>query len=220
MNLFPFPLIRGRGKGDGGTAAGKIPRLTLRFRIMGDQLNMNGARILQMSLYETAANALPDPTTQKPVVSTRFGMDLSRMQDPVIGYMAHPNRDYWLLITDWEAMKGIKRIFNPSEYYFIVWVESTPALPVTDINGNIFDKTSYIYRAGIMPARSGNSDLNNGPSFEPDDVTTKVQDIYPDCDGVPNTDDEGDWGDISFQLNYDEQIEKMRMHAVSSIRIF
>jgi len=159
--------------------------IPLKFRLLGDQFHMRGARILKLSLYETPAGGVPDPSSEKPVANSRFGIDFSRMHDPVVGYMARPNRDYWLLISDWEGKKGLLQKYS---YGFLVFVESTPMMPIP------WDSTAYIYRAGIMPSRSGNPDLNNGPSFEPDDVTTRVQDIYPDCDGIPDTGDEGDWG--------------------------
>ncbi len=172
--------------------------IPLKIKIMGDQLDMKGARTIELSLFETAAGGAPDPSTEKAVASSRFGLDLSRMRDPVVGYMARSDRDYWLEIIDWEAKEGVAGL---PDYRFMVVFESTPAVPVTTrvlegatLEIEEFDHTSYIYRAGLRPAKSGNSALANGPSFEPDDVTTKVQDLYPDCDGVPDTGDEGDWG--------------------------
>ncbi len=53
---------------------------------------------------------------------------------------------------------------------------------------------NYIARAAIQPARSGNSKLNGGKVFEPEDFDTEIEDLWPDCDGVPGSGDEGDHG--------------------------
>jgi len=170
--------------------------IPLRFRVMGDQFHMQGARVIKLTLYETAAGGVPVPGVDKPVAWSRFGLDYSRMRDPFIGYMAKPNKDYWLLITDWDSKRGIWQAYN---YPFMVFVEATPAQPVEYIFDHnspspVIEETAYIYRADMRRSRSGNPKLDNGPSFEPDDPSTKIEDKYPDCDGIPDSGDEGDWG--------------------------
>jgi len=36
--------------------------------------------------------------------------------------------------------------------------------------------------------------LQGGRTFEPDDLATKIEDNFPDCDGIPGSGDEGDAG--------------------------
>ena len=156
----------------------------VKVRMYFDQLTMRGSRIVKMSLYETAPGAVPG-SSDNPVTSTRFGFDYARQRDPVLGYMLRPDRDYWLEVSDWTTLKGTT---PKNDLLTMIYFEATPTLPLS------WDPTSAIYRATLLPARSGNTDLANGPYFEPDDVTTKVEDLYPDCDGIPDSGDEGDWG--------------------------
>jgi hypothetical protein len=156
----------------------------LKIRMFFDQMNMRGSRVVKLSLYETAAGAVPG-ASDKPVAITRFGFDYSRQRDPVLGYILKPDHDYWVEVADWTTLQGAT---PANDLLTMIYFESTPALPVE------FDPSSAIFRATVLPARSGNPDLNNGPYFEPDDVTTLVEDLYPDCDGIPDSGDEGDWG--------------------------
>ena len=160
----------------------------IKFRMQGDSLNMQGLRTVQMSLYEVAAG---DSTgvfyanNVPPVTINRFGLDYYRTRDPVLGYILNTSHDYWLQISDWTAQNGITPTL---EYKTVIYAEATPTEPLS------WDVTSAIYRATVRPARSGNLNLDDGEHFTPDDPITRVQDLYPDCDGIPGSGDEGDWG--------------------------
>jgi len=98
-------------------------------------------------------------------------------------------------------------------------VESPDARHRTDPSKESY--TNQIRKGEIQPARSGSSELfmQGGVSYEPDDFRTKVEDKWPDCDGVPGTGDEGDWGVFEVcgsPTNYGAQDGKLQYFEIDN----
>jgi len=166
-----------------GDTAARVP---LKIRAMGDRLNSKGTRTIQLTLYRAASGGLP--VTE--VARSRFGLDMFRNRDPHLGYICDKANDYWLKVEDWTTRDALDRGITPPEnrYDLLLLFEATPVEPVS------WDPTAYISRGRPAPAKPHyNPGLDNA-TFEPDDVTTPTEDLYPDCDGLPDSGDEGDLG--------------------------
>ncbi|HUT53384.1 MAG TPA: hypothetical protein VM658_08340 [bacterium] len=146
-------------------------RVTLFNRGSDDQFRHR----MKLVLTDDAGNVL---------AASAHGNDLWRYVDPEISYNFQVPDLYHLRVED--LLDTACDNSNKDGYW--LYVES----PSFDVDVN------HIMKGEIQPARngnpSGNPQLNGGPTFEPDDLSTKIKDDWPDCDGVPGTGDEGDAG--------------------------
>ena len=170
-----------------------ISRIPLRIRILLEQEYDTIAfpRTVDLELYEGSTV----------VASSRYGFDYAFSLDPVIGYLCDRTRnDYYLKVTISTPATPLAPLLPPNQrHQYKIYFEATPLIPVgaiPDSDGDglpeAVDELSRIYRAGLVSARSGN--LVKDWYFYPDNPQTEIKDNYPDCDGIPDSGDEGDWG--------------------------
>jgi hypothetical protein len=153
---------------------------SVNIRLTGNQYRSSGGydywRTMLLSLYLDPAGA--------PIAESLHGMDYYCFNDPELGLILPQTATYYLKIEDVSAYWNADPAQQKWEYNLTI--SGTPSFEA--------DSRGYIYKAEIQPARNGNPELGGGRYFEPDDVQTKVEDRYPDCDGIPGTGDEGDAG--------------------------
>jgi len=125
----------------------------------------------KLTLQDAAGNTLAE---------ARYGRDFFRWVDPELTFFAVPGDTLYLRVEDLLNGPCVDR--SESQYRLQLDAPVSPG------------GRQGIWKGEIQPARSGNPDLYGGPTFEPDDLTTKIEDILPDCDGIPGTGDEGDAG--------------------------
>ncbi|MFO8055801.1 MAG: hypothetical protein R6V10_00710 [bacterium] len=136
---------------------------------------------IQLSLYDPDGNIVKD-SAGNPLVSSR-GVDYWKYRDPGLTFHipnAPATDEYYFLKVEDLLGNGS----GDSEDRYKLILESPTA----------GEDYKYIYRGDIQPARSGNPELDGGKTFEPDDLSTEIEDNYPDCDGIPGSGDEGDAG--------------------------
>jgi len=165
-----------------------VPRenTIVHFRTAGYQYFMARYLSLLLTLFDQ------DGTTV--LAQSHAGFDMNTFEDAEIAYFFTRPGTYFLKLEDLNAgqfptnctdakYKKNSQIFLSSESITTPYPDTTP-LP----------ERAFIRRGDLQPARSGNSTLNGGKTFEPDDKKTPIQDVFPDCDGIAGTGDEGDWG--------------------------
>jgi hypothetical protein len=157
--------------------------------MLGDHAKETGPNLAafhepKLSLYDGNGRLMRHVMTGAPI-SSKYGPDMFQWRDPVLShYFQNPGR-YYLKV---ETLKDTACDSSDNGYrstYFLL-VESP---------GKHWS-LNRIMKGEIQKARSGSTDfyLQGGPSFEPDDMATEVKDEWPDCDGIPGSGDEGDWG--------------------------
>jgi len=187
MDLNSYMTLGFQHEQDGNTTdvdvlAFQITRANtiVHFRTAGRQYNL--ARSVSLLL------TVLDGTTV--LAQSHAGFDFYTFEDAEVAYFFTIPGTYFLMLED------RNRIFNPGQF---------PAdLATYDSNFKIylfcesittaFPDEAFIRRGDLQPSRSGNSNLDGGKTFEPDDKKTVIQDVFPDCDGIAGTGDEGDWG--------------------------
>lgn len=108
---------------------------------------------------------------------SRNGLDFWKYLDPDLTVVIQDIGTYYLEVSDVQIP-----LQNNADYYRILIEAGTEA------------NVGKIMKGEIQPARSGNPHLRGGATFEPDDLSTLVEDLWPDCDGIPGSGDEGDAG--------------------------
>ncbi len=119
------------------------------------------------------------------VAESTHGPDFFKWIDPEVTFHALAGATYYIQVRDLSGEMCRGRKGNEAIKLNAYWLWLDTIYQPDD---------NYIYKGEIQPARSGNTRLDGGPTFEPDDLATVIEDTWPDCDGVPGSGDEGDAG--------------------------
>lgn len=144
-----------------------------RFSILYGTQDMPNENIhrLQLRLLDSAGNE---------IARSNHGVDFLKYADPNLTHVIQTSGTYYVEVRDIHL--PLEQSVDSQDYYQVIIDASNDPL------------VGMVMKGEIQPARSGNPKMVGGASFEPDDLKTKVQDLYPDCDGIPGTGDEGDAG--------------------------
>jgi hypothetical protein len=152
-------------------------------------------RPVELSLYKDPAGA--------PLATSRYGMDYYQFDDPEVGavlgtdLLPGDTATYYLKVEDISNLFGFPDL---TVFIYILTLEGT----IDADTVHVADPRAYIYKAELQPRRSNNQYIDGRDTFEPDDISTPVEDRWPDCDGIPGTGDEGDWG--IYEICYQPEI--------------
>jgi hypothetical protein len=204
----PYNYIRGRFHNAGGVPDIDYFRLdiptdnmlvVIRIRhqaIAGQHQDIDGGFLSadflhkgKLSLYDSSGNPLFYPNGQP--VESRTAVDFWKWTDAELTYHFDLAGTYFIRVEDTLTTDCTTGDALPYSHY-LLQIEN-PGAMTADNN---------VRKGEIQPARSGNPRLDGGRDFEPDDMSTKVEDLLPDCDGVPGSGDEGDWGIFEHCYGY------------------
>jgi len=171
----------------------QVPRdnTIVHFRIVAHTLQLASHFSFVLSLIDTDRNTV--------LAQSHAGFDNYTFDDPEIGYNFPranvPGVDaYYLKIENLNHDKFQPKsdcIGQPNKDFMYLLICESDMAPAA---APAAEHEAFIRRGDLQPAPIGNPKLDGGKTFEPDDLSTPIEDKFPDCDGIPNTGDEGDWG--------------------------
>lgn len=149
--------------------------------VRGKFSSLHGGRTFKISDISHRMSLTLKKRDGSVVGQSQQGMDFWKYRDPEISAHLDGGTTYYVRVDDLHAGVCNGSAWQASRYWIIV---------DTIYNAD----ENLIMKGEIQPARSGNPAYNGGPTFEPDDLSTLIEDEWPDCDGVPGSGDEGDAG--------------------------
>lgn len=159
--------------------------------------------MLEQNLIDLKPYDLPGPEESllpagEMIVRPRLKLSLlDASGNPIAGYQSSSGVDFWR----WREAELTFHTNDCPGGVCYVMVEDITGIHCQDkynywliVDTTINPDGNWIMKGEMKPSRSGNPLYVGENTFEPDDLSTVMEDLWPDCDGVPGSGDEGDAG--------------------------